>query len=113
MGASVAAHVEENLGIHRQDRAVAFNADFNAVVLLARLIHRLEIFRAIFDPTDRFAKMPRRERDQEVLRIKLTARAEAAAHFRLDEVDAALRQADQIREYAPIGVGHLGRSPHG
>ena len=57
--------------------------------------------------------MPRGERNQKVLRIKFAARAEAAADFRLDEMDTALRQADELRENAPIGVGHFGRTPHG
>ena len=113
MGSRVAAHVEQHLRFHRHDRAVRFCADFYFVRLLARLVHRFEILAAVFDPADGFAKMPGCERDQEIFGVKLSPGAEAAADFRLDEVDAALRQADQVREDAPIGVGHLGRPPHG
>ena len=113
MGARIAAHVEQNLGVHRHDRAVFFHADFYPVILLARLVHGFEIFRAVFDPANRFAKMPGGEGNQKIFRIEFAARAKAAADFRLYEVNTALRQTDEVGKNAPIGMGHLGRTPHG
>lgn len=82
------------------------------MLLLARLVHRLEILRAVFDPTDGLAKTHRGEGNQKIFRIKFAAGPEAAADFGFDEMNAALRQADEVGENAPVGVRHLGRSPH-
>ncbi len=113
VGARVTAHVEKNLGVHRHDRAIILDTDLYPVFLLARLIHGFEVFRAVFEPANRFAEMPRGEGNQKIFRIELAARAEAAADFRLDEMNRALRQADQLGENAPVGVGHFRRTPQG
>src|SRR4029079_9835407 len=78
-----------------------------------RLVHRLEVLRAVFDPANRFAKMPGGKGNQKIFRIEFTAGAKAAADFRLDEVNTALRQADEVGENAPMGMVHLGWTPHG
>src|SRR4029077_6603524 len=99
--------------LYRHDRAVFFDADLDAMLLLPRLVHRLEILRAVFYPTDGLAKMHRGERNQKIFRIEFTPGTETTADFRFDEMNAALRQTDQVGENAPVGMGHLGRPPHG
>jgi hypothetical protein len=47
----------------------------------------------VLEPADRAADMPRPERDQEVLGIKLAPGAKAAANIVLDQVDLGRRQA--------------------
>jgi hypothetical protein len=56
--------------------------------------------------------MPSGEGNQKIFRIEFAARAKAAADFRLYKVNAALRQTDELGKNAPIGMGHLGRTPH-
>src|SRR5436309_1216348 len=81
------------------------------MLLLARLVHRLEILRAVFDPTDGLAKTHRGEGNQKIFRIKFAAGPEAAADFGFDEMNAALRQ--RMRQLVcVILVGpHIVRSP--
>ncbi len=51
------------------------------------MIDRHQVFAAVLGPLHRPADMPRRERDEKILRIELAARAEAAADVVLDHVD--------------------------
>ena len=113
MGAGVAAHVEQDRGVHGQDGAVLPQPQPHPVGLLPRLVRRLEVLRAVLDPAHRPAEMHGGERHQEVLGIELAARAEPSPDRRLDEVDGTLGQAAQLRQDAPVGVGHLGGTPHG
>ena len=54
--------------------------------------------------------MARRERDQEVFRIELAARAKAAADVVLDHVDASSGRSDLLGEDAAVEERHLGRA---
>ena len=75
------------------------------------MVGGLEVLRAVLDPAYGRAEVHGGEGDQEVLGVELAAGAETAAHRRLDEVDRALGQSAQLREDAPVGVGHLGGAP--
>src|SRR5215470_18699149 len=101
MSSGVAAHVEKNFGFHRHDRSVFLNADLDAMILLARLIHRFKILRAIFEPTNGPSKVHRGERNQKIFRIKFAARAETAANLGFDKMNTTLRQAAELGENPP------------
>ena len=77
---------------------------------LARVVHRHQVFAPILDPADRPAQAARRERNEEVLRIELAARAEAAADIDLDEVDGFRLKAEHAGEHAPVEERHLDRA---
>src|SRR3954466_14908804 len=77
------------------------------------MVRREQVLAPVLGPLDRLAELARGERDEKVLWIELASHAEAAADVRLDHVDAFFREVHVLRQHAPRGVGHLGRSGHG
>ena len=67
---------------------------------------------AVLGPFHRPADVARRERDQEILRIELAARAEAAADVVLDHVDGIVGEAELLGEDAAVEEQHLGGARH-
>ena len=92
----------------REDGAVARAGDLEDRLLLARVVHRHQVLAAVLDPFHRALDVAGRERDQEILRIELAARAVAAADVVLDHLDLLDRQADLRRQNAAVEERHLG-----
>ena len=89
-------------------RALARARDLEVAIDFARVIGRHQVLAAILDPFDRTADMAGRERDEEILGIKLAAHAEAAADIELDHVDGLLGKAQHGREHATVEEQDLG-----
>src|SRR5262249_12880230 len=79
VGADVGALVGGGAAAQRSNRAVPLAGDLELAFGVAGMIGGGEMLAAILDPLHRTAGQARRERDQEILRIELAARAEAAA----------------------------------
>ena len=87
VGAHIGAHVDVGVAAQRQDGAVARAGDLDVDLGLARVVHRHQVLAAVLGPLHRPVEMARRERDQEIFRIELAARAKAAADVVLDHLD--------------------------
>ena len=87
VGAHVGAHVGVDVAAQADDRAVALAGDLEVASVLAGVVHRHQILAAVLDPLHRALDVARRERDEEILRIELAARAVAAADVVLDHLD--------------------------
>ena len=111
MRPDVGSHVHQHVVDEGQDPAVARGRDLGLVNLLPGVVGGHHVLAAVLDPLDRPPQCDRRPRHQEVLGVELSANAEPAADIRLDEPDARLRQAEQIRQDAAVEVGDLRRSP--
>ena len=92
VGAHIGADVDEDVAAQAEDRAVARAGDLDVAFRLARMVDRHQMLAAVLDPFHRAADLARRERNQEILRIELAARAEAAADIVLDDLDLVFRQ---------------------
>ena len=99
-----------DLAADREKGAVARAGDLEVALLLARVVHRHQVFAAILDPFHRAIDVARRERDQEILGIEFAARAIAAADVVLDHVDLLDRQADLRRQDAAVEERHFRRA---
>ena len=113
VGAHIGAHVDVGMAAQRQDGAVARAGDLDFDLGLAGMVHGHQILAAVLDPFHRPADVARRERDQKILRIEFAAGAEAAADVVLHHVDGVLRQADLLRQHAPVEERHLGGARNG
>ena len=80
---------------------------------LAGVVHRHQVFAAVLDPFHRTIDVARSERDEEILRVEFAARAIAAADVVLDHGDLRFRQADLLRQNAPVEERHLGGTGNG
>ena len=80
--------------------------DLDVAFGLARMVHRHQVLAAVLGPFHRPADMAGGERDEEILRIELAARAEAAADVVLHHVDRALRA-------SPICLARMRRLKNG
>ncbi len=96
----------------REDDAVARAGDLEIGLRLARVVHRHQVLAPVLDPLHRPVDMARGERDQEVFRIELAARAVAAADVVLDHLDGVFRQIDLLRQDAAVEERHLGGAGH-
>jgi len=67
---------------------------------------------AILRPRDPAIEPERAERNQEVLRIELTARTEATADVKFDQAHPFLRKAEQACQDPPVDVRNLRRAEH-
>ena len=108
MGAHIGALVVEVEIVDREDAALAVDRRTNAVELLARMIGGDQMLAPVLDPFHRPAEPHGRDADQHVLRIKLAADAEAAAHVGFVHVDRRGRKPEHAREQLAIAVRHLG-----
>ena len=88
VGAHIGADIDIGVAAQPEDRAVARAGDLDVAFRLARVVERHELLAPVFGPFHRPADMARRERDEEILRIELAARAETAADIVLDESTA-------------------------
>src|SRR5262249_36872257 len=89
-GPHVGAKVGGRAPAQAQYGALTRAGDFEVALGVARVVGRHQILTPVLDPFDRPAEKAGRERDQEILRVELPARAEAAADVVLDQADAAL-----------------------
>ena len=93
---------------HRQDAAVAVEADLDLVRDLTRVVGRHEVLAPALDPLHGPPELQGGERHQDVLGVELTAHSEAAAHVDLGEPQRAQRDAEDRREDRPVDVNALG-----
>ena len=112
VGAHIGAHVDEGMAAQAEDGAVALAGDLHVAFRLARMIDRHQMLAAVLGPFHRPADVARRERDEEILRIELAARAEAAADVVLHHVDGVLGEAHLLCQDPAVGEQHLGRAPY-
>ena len=113
VGAHVGAHVVVDGAAQRQDGAVARAGDLDVGRGLARVVHRHQILAPVLGPLHRAVDEARRERDQEIFRVELAARAVAAADVVLDHLDRLDRQADLTGQNPPVEERHLGGARDG
>ena len=90
VGADVGAEIDRAAAAQAEDLAVAVAGDLQLAFGVAGVIGREQVLAAVLDPFHRPAERPRRERDQEILRIEFAAHAEAAADVGLDHGDGVL-----------------------
>ena len=108
VGAHIGAHVDEGMAAQAEDRAVALAGDLDVACRLARMVDRHQMLAAVLGPFHRPADMTRGERNEEILRIKLAARAEAAADVVLHHVDGVFGEAHLLGQDAAVEEQHLG-----
>ena len=113
VGAHVGAHVDVGVAAQAEDDAVAAAGDLDIDLRFAGVVHRHQVLAAVLDPLHRPPDMARGERNEEVLRVELAARAEAAADVVLHHVDGVLGKADLLCQDAPVEERHLGRARDG
>ena len=108
VGAHIGADVHVSMPAQTQDGAVAAAGDLDVAFRLARVVHAHEVLAAVLGPFHGAAGVTGRERDQEILRVELAARAEAAADVVLHQLDRAFRQPHLLRQGAAVEEQHLG-----
>lgn len=111
VGAGVGAHVHREPPAQGEQRAVARERDRQLALHLARVVRGHQVLAPVLDPLHRAPERERRERDQQVLRIELAARPEAAADVDLDHRDRIDRALEHRRERAPVPERHLRCAP--
>src|SRR5262249_45749039 len=79
VGSYICTDVDENVAANAPDGAVAFERDLDVGFRLARMGDGHEMLAAILHPFDRVSIPARRERAQEILRIKFASRAKPTA----------------------------------
>ena len=111
VSANVCPHVAVDRGSQAQQRSVALGCDLHFAQHLAGVVGRGQMLHPVFHPLHRKPQLERREGDQEVFGVELAAHPEAAAHVRLDEVDALFLDLQVAGQYRSVGVGDFGRPP--
>src|SRR5439155_14483341 len=106
VSARIGAEVDIDPAAEREYGAVDPAGDLQLGIHLARVVHRHQVFAPILDPADWAGEEACRERNEEVLRIELAARAEPSADVYLDEVDSLRIKPKHACEHAPIEEGH-------
>src|ERR1044071_9691507 len=109
--AHVGADVRSRPSAQAEYLPLSSAGELDLAVGLARMVARDEVLAPRLDPLHRAAHMPRRERNQEIVRIELAAHAERAASVALDHPDVRFRHAEERREDAPAQERRLGRTP--
>jgi hypothetical protein len=94
----------------RKDRAVVKAGDFELAIGFAGMVGGHQKLAAVFDPIDRTAGQPRRERDQEILGIEFAALAEPAADIVFDHLDPVFGEAELPGQNAAIEKRDFGRT---
>ena len=112
IGADVGALIGQRVAAQRADGPVFVAGDFQLAFCLAGMIGGGEMLAAVLDPFDWPAGEAGRERNQKILRVEFTARAEAAADVVFHHPDRALGQVHLLRQNAPVEEGDLGRAVH-
>ena len=95
-------------GADGEDAAVAVEADLDLVGDLAGVVGGHEVLAPALDPLHRPPQLERGQRHQDVLRVQLTAHAEAAADVDLGEPQRARREAEDRRQDRAVDVDALG-----
>ncbi len=113
VGAHIGADVHIGVTAQSQDGAVARAGDLHVAFRLARMVHAHQVLAAILGPFHRPPGLPRRERNQKVLRIEFAARAEAAADVVLHDLDLVFGKAELLRQSAAVEEQHLGAARDG
>ena len=113
IGADIGALIGVGAPAQREDRAVLVARDLQFAFGITGMIGGEQMLAPILDPLHRPAAEARRERDQEVLRIELAARAEAAADVVLHHADGAFRQTEMFCQHAPVEERDLGGAVDG
>ena len=108
VGAHIGTDVDIGMPAQTQDGAVAAAGDLDVAFRLARVVHAHEVLAAVLGPFHGAAGVTGRERDQEILRVELAARAEAATDVILHQLDRAFRQPHLLRQGAAVEEQHLG-----
>src|SRR5262249_16959088 len=90
--AYIGAYIDKDLAANASDGAVAFERDLDIAFRLARMRDGHEMLTAVLDPFDRVSIAARRERAEEILRIKLAACPEPAADIVFDVIDRSVGQ---------------------
>src|SRR5436853_611046 len=80
----IGADVAPDVAAQPENGAVTIERDLKIALGLARMRDGHEMLAPVLDPFDRVAELARRERHQKIFRIKLAARAKAAADVVLD-----------------------------
>src|SRR5262249_20257054 len=111
VGANVGPHIAIDLRPYAEQGTVAPGGDLDLAVYRTRVIGRLQVLAAVFDPLYRLANLDGRKRNQKVLRIKLPTDTKTAAHIGLNEVDLVLRHIEHRGEDSAIEMRHLGGTP--
>ncbi len=113
VGAHIGAHVDEGVAAQAENGAVARAGDLDVAGRLARVVDRHQVLAAVLGPFHRAAAMPRSEGNKKILRVKLAARAKAAANVVFHHVDCVFGQTHLLGEDAPVGEQHLGGTGDG
>ena len=80
----------------------------NLVLLLTRMVGGDQVFAAVLDPFHHAVESFGGDTNQDVLRIKLAADAEAAADMRFVNVNRTRRNVEHPRQQFLIAMRHLG-----
>ena len=113
VGAHIGADVDIGVPAQAEDGAVAGAGDLHVAFRLARMVHAHEVLAAVLRPLHGPAGVARRERDEEILRVELAARAEAAADVVLHDLDRAFVEAHLLCERAAVEEQDLGAARQG
>ena len=108
VGAHIGADVDIGVPAQAQDGAVAGAGDLHVAFRLARMVHAHEVLAAVLRPFHGTSAVARSERNEEILRVELAARAEAAADVVLHDLDRAFVEAQLLRQGAAVEEQDLG-----
>ena len=104
----VGAHVDGDVGLQRQDRAVVVEVARHFVAVLSGVVRRYEVLTAILDPFDGPSQLACRQAAGHLLGIELGLDSEAAADVGGDHLDQALGDAQRPGQPRTHEVGNLG-----
>src|SRR5215831_13624903 len=107
MRSDIAPLVMQKVVIDAEQTALGVNRRTNAMPLLARVIGRHQVLAAIFQPLDRSSEAHRRDKNEYILRIDLSAHAEAAADMSFVKMKRGRAAAEHAGKRLPIFVRHL------
>jgi hypothetical protein len=96
---------------HGEDPSVAVEGYLRIVRLIPRVDGRREMLSAILDPLHRLPDPPRQVGQQDVLGVNVALDPEASPDVRGHAAHAGLVESEQIRDFAPNRVHHLGGGP--